>query len=763
MRSIQSRLYRLANRQGWGLCTIACAALAIAVADCTGEAPERETSWRDQLKSLPIAPPPVAEDWLVSQIDRPAGIYRAKHRHELVLDNGLIRRVFRLAPNAATVALDQLTTGGSFIRSVRPECELTIDGRTLAVGGLIGQPIHNYIDPAWLDTMSSDETALQFTDFEHGLIEPRFEWKPRLEWMSREPLWPPRGVHLILHFAASAEPPLQVEVHYELYDGLPLMCKWFVLHNGSQSPVHLESFASEILACVEADSEVGGGVNPRLPNLHVETDCTMVSMTGRSAQRETVRWLPDPTFTTQVNYQLQTPCLLECRSPLGPSIALAPNEQFESFRTWILAYDSTDQTRNGLALCRMYRTIAPWAQENPLIFHVRSADPSAVRDAIDQAAEVGFELIIMTFGSGFNIESEDPKYIGQVTALADEAHARGVALGGYSLLASRSVSPEDDVINPETGTPGGFATFGNSPCLASAWGESYFRKLYAFFEKTGCDVLEHDGSYPGDACASSKHPGHEGYDDSYWRQREIITMFYRWCRGRGIYLNVPDWYFLSGSSKTGMGYRETNWSLPRAYQEIIERQNIHDGTRYKTPTMGWMFVPLTEYQGGGEAATIEPLYEHIDHYERRLQNLLGAGAQACFRGPRLFDTAETRDMVKSWVVWFRQHRAILESDVVPLRRPDGRDWDGLLHVQPQPTADSSSRGLAVLYNPLEKPITREIRLPLYYTGLRHAAHLTFSDGTSRQVELDDQGNVHVSVEIPAKGMTWVVVRASREE
>ena len=31
--------------------------------------------------------------------------------------------------------------------------------------------------------------------------------------------------------------------------------------------------------------------------------------------------------------------------------------------------------------------------------------------------------------------------------------------------------------------------------------------------------------------------------------------------------------------------------------------------------MGWMMVPLTEYHGGGAAATIEPLHEHLAHYE----------------------------------------------------------------------------------------------------------------------------------------------------
>jgi hypothetical protein len=31
-----------------------------------------------------------------------------------------------------------------------------------------------------------------------------------------------------------------------------------------------------------------------------------------------------------------------------------------------------------------------------------------------------------------------------------------------------------------------------------------------------------------------------------------------------------------------MGYRETNWSLPRAQQHIHARQNLYDGTWDKT-------------------------------------------------------------------------------------------------------------------------------------------------------------------------------------
>jgi hypothetical protein len=203
-----------------------------------------------------------------------------------------------------------------------------------------------------------------------------------------------------------------------------------------------------------------------------------------------------------------------------------------------------------------------------------------------------------------------------------------------------------------------------------------------------------------------------------------------------------------------MGYRESNWSLPRDEQEIIERQNIFDGTWEKTPSMGWMFVPLTEYQGGGEAATIEPLKDHLPHYETRLANLFGAGVQACYRGPRLYDSDETKAVVQKWVSFYKAHRAILDSDIIHLRRADGRDWDGWLHVNPR----LPECGLAVFYNPLNESIQRKIQVPLYYTGLINRATVRHEDGSSEEVTLGRDYSAEVNVKIAARGRTWLVLR-----
>jgi hypothetical protein len=218
-------------------------------------------------------------------------------------------------------------------------------------------------------------------------------------------------------------------------------------------------------------------------------------------------------------------------------------------------------------------------------------------------------------------------------------------------------------------------------------------------------------------------------------------------------LNVPDWYVLAGANKCAMGYRETNWSLPRAEQEIIERQNMYDGTWGKTQSMGWMFVPLSQYHGGGAEATIEPLKDHLPHYEARFGNLLGYGVQACYRGPRLFDSPETKTLVTKWVSFYKQHRDVLDNgDIIHLRRPNGLDWDGIIHANPA----GKEKGLACLYNPLTEEITREIRVPLRYTGLKKTARVSIDGGAPQGLTLNDDREATLTLKIPAQGRTFLL-------
>lgn len=926
------------------------------------------------------------KDWLVDNSGYRATLTEDTDRGEIVLSNGLIRRRFRLAPNAATVAFDNLVTGQAVIRGIKPEAEVEIDGQSFQVGGLKGQPNYAFMTEAWMDQLSSSPSAMEFIGYEQGMPKERVKWA-RVRHHHPDAVWPPRGVYLRMDYrmpriltedteidspansgfgrkrlvhddfrqvsdvwtrheskahprssfenegklgeiytpanscvfvertvpadtrvveavidpgtdmSATWGPGLAirwkgktikfnlrpgkssqtqtafgvwdgqtehyeltvdnlpdttkpwklrlrmengkifceagkagwhwmlvktlamddsmsgptkvrvgklgragdardystpgdlvrlhvqsfsaygvkgealsqtnasttdadankdgadgivVSVHYELYDGIPAMSKWITVKNRSDREIVVNRFKSEILAAVEYSASVEEKAEQfPLPNLHVETEYAFGSMSAGGASAASVHWTQDPDYLTQVNYARQNPCLLEVGPDVGPQQTVVPGETFESFRAFVLPHDSYDRERNGLAVRRMYRTVAPWVTENPLMMHVRYADWKSVKTAIDQCAEVGFEMVILTFGSGFNIENNSAEYMAKMTDYANYAKSKGIEIGGYSLLASRRVGGGHDVVMPEGQRP----KFGNSPCIGSQWGQAYFDKLYAFYKTTGFTLLEHDGSYPGDVCHSEAHPGHAGYDDSQWHQWRVISDFYKFCREEGVYLNVPDFYYLAGSNKCGMGYRETNWSLPRAQQVIHTRQNIFDGTWAKTPSMGWMFVPLTQYHGGGQAATIEPLKDHLDHYELMLASNLGAGAQACYRGPRLYDTNETKALVQKWVDWYKRHRRILESDLIHLRRADARDLDYWLHVDPA----GEEKGLLMVFNPLDRAVSRQIQVPLYYTGLDTVAEIREKAGASKTYHLDRHYAVSLPVQLGARAVTWFVI------
>ncbi len=696
---------------------------------------------------------PVAVDWLVTPVRRAAGVYRGDDPHAIMLDNGLLRRTFRLAPNGATVALDNLVTGASLLRGVKPEALLTLDGRAYKVGGLLGQPDYAFLLPQWVGLLTNDPSAFQLADFSVSQPEMPVQWQRRRHAASLP--WPPPGIAVSFEYRGpdAATGAVVVTVHYELYDGLPLLGKWLSVSNGTDRVLTLDGVATEVLAAVEAESAVDERPTNRwrLPPITVMSDYSFGGMDPVTSSRVT-QWLPDPDYTTQVHFERQTPCLLVCRPPIGPGVRIPPGGGFKSFRVYLLAQDSDTRERQGLAVRRAERVLAPWITENPIMMHVRNSDTATFRQAVNQCAAVGFEMIIYTFWSGLDMENEDPAYLAHIKADVDYAHAHGLEVGAYSLLSSRRIDDADDVINPATGRPGG-AIFGNAPCLGSRWGEEYFRKIKRFIAATGLDLLEHDGPYPGDVCAATNHPGHHGLADSQWTQWRTSAGFYGWCRARGIYVNAPDFYFFTGSNKTGMGYREANWSLPRAQQVLHGRQNIYDGTWEKTPTMGWMMVPLTEYQGGGAAATLEPLSQHLPDYEAHLANNFGAGVQACYRGPRLYDTPATQALVTKWVHWFKQYRDILESDIIHLRRADGRDLDYFLHVNPT----LGHRGLAMIYNPLDHPVRRTLMLPLYYTGLSDSARIRQEEGKPRRYKLDRAYRVAVPVAVPAHGRTWLVV------
>ena len=107
--------------------------------------------------------------------------------------------------------------------------------------------------------------------------------------------------------------------------------------------------------------------------------------------------------------------------------------------------------------------------------------------------------------------------------------------------------------------------------------------------------------------------------------------------------------------------------------------------------------------------------------------------------------------------FYKANRRILDGDLIHLRRATGRDWDGWLHVDPDPNAPT--RGLAFFYNPTQETIRREIVVPLYYPGLTQKATVRLGDSDLNlsepfDVDLNGRGEAVVEIEIPAESYSW---------
>src|ERR1041385_47210 len=323
-------------------------------------------------------------DWLVRTTIEPAGVYKTDDGKEIILYNGLIKRSFRIQPNVACIDFVNLASGEQMLRAVEPEARLTINGKPVNVGGLYGQKQKAYLLKEWVDDLKAHEQDFQFKGFTvSSTIRPYVKWNARL-WASNKQL--PTGKTLTFIYSGTDQlKDLVVKVNYEIYDGSPLICKWLSVENRSKESIRIDQAVNEILATPEEESAVVGKVDQmKAPHgIYIESNYAFNNAMKADLSDQTTHWKADSTYTSQVNYDYNTPCLLEVYPSFGIGLKLQPGETFNSIRTNELLLDNYDRERNGLAQRKMYRTIAPWTTENPIFMHLVSSDPEKVKSCID--------------------------------------------------------------------------------------------------------------------------------------------------------------------------------------------------------------------------------------------------------------------------------------------------------------------------------------------------------------------------------------------
>eukprot|EP00123_Amoebidium_parasiticum_P011300 comp20632_c0_seq1/m.26704 comp20632_c0_seq1/g.26704 ORF comp20632_c0_seq1/g.26704 comp20632_c0_seq1/m.26704 type:complete len:761 (-) comp20632_c0_seq1:19-2301(-) len=700
-----------------------------------------------------------AKDWLVHDIKDPVSVTTSDDKTILKLDNGLTSRVFRLSPSFGTINLISHQRGGvSALRSIGfPEAVVRLDGIRYEIGGLRVKP--GTQSAAFLDRDNlefvADENAWVFNGHYVSFPKAPFMWTPGARHSPKDASWPPKGVNLRFDFKPPANVKdehkgVVVSVHYEMYQGAPIISKWVSVDC---------AMCSSNVVVDEVVVETLGVTREYSPNLYEWTGVFINQGTTVAERREYMQVFFSLPYNVKVDWPRdkwveggENP-ILNVSYASGPSDMLQPTNHnvHTTFRCIMLLSDSYEPERASLSRRRMYRLLAPQIQENPMFFHLSEVTDEGVKLAVDQMAEVGFDMLIFSFGSAFRLESTDLNEWNRIKRYVDYANSKGIEVGGYDLVCmtrgqygwSRS---KKYAAQTETGE------FGAHSCFASDWYDFLLNQTLSLFEYTGLSMIEADGPYPGTPCYSTEHTHHSSHSDSIDKATRLQAKYFQTLAEKGYFVNQPDWYFFQGSHKRVMGYSEQQFSLPRWEDVSVSRMGMYDDTYYYPPTMGWMFLPLTEYEGGGSAAEFEPFSEHRLEYEWALAQYLGYGVAACYRGPRLYDNEETKAMVMKWTTFYRRYRQELIGDVIHVRRADMQGVDAILHVTPS----LSNKGLAMIFNPTSHRISQNLTIPLYYTGIWNSARV-LKEGdeiTARVLPVDREYTVGLELDMMPKSITW---------
>ena len=113
----------------------------------------------------------------------------------------------------------------------------------------------------------------------------------------------------------------------------------------------------------------------------------------------------------------------------GPADAAGPTgfaeedegePDFVSPSALTLWHDSAEAERVGLGIRALHRTLTPQLTESPLYLHCTRTDRDGLHQCLDQSADVGLDMVILSFGTNQDHESEDERYVAAMRRVIEE-------------------------------------------------------------------------------------------------------------------------------------------------------------------------------------------------------------------------------------------------------------------------------------------------------------------------------------------------------
>ena len=131
---------------------------------------------------------------------------------------------------------------------------ISVEGHPFHVGGIRTEIPRAYLNRTALKTnMTADPNCFRFTGYYINPVHERYPYKP-IRGAPQDTVWPPKGVHLALEFRAPKKlendpkfKEILVTVHYELYQGIPLLSKWVTISGPQQSKVNVQIIKTKLV------------------------------------------------------------------------------------------------------------------------------------------------------------------------------------------------------------------------------------------------------------------------------------------------------------------------------------------------------------------------------------------------------------------------------------------------------------------------------------------------------------------------------------
>ncbi len=649
--------------------------------------------------------------WVVDgKLDLPSKIEEKDGR--VIMDNGLVKRVFDLEQNFMTVEYVNQYTGINLLDETNLQADVRM---TLNDQYEDGDSASDYL--CYVGGVDDKVPTFVYDGYtvEEKVKEPyHWEYDERMSPPSmKDTKWPADGKSLVVNFKApeNIDPKyagVKVQVRYEMYDGIPTISKSVNITNEGKEDVIVHRLTTEALPVptslqdalhMDSDMNMGNNNHDRNNGQYIFKQWEDL---GNGSGLMVSRYAID--LENQVNmFKLDN-------DNFGPNYRLKEGETFESYKLYELFRSSSYFEWQTLEVKKMYRVLFPQTADAPLIYHCISSDPATLRRAIDEAANAGFTMVLMSFGSGINTENTDPAYMAKYKEVFDYAHSKGIMMGAYMMLTARGGGETHNGI------------WNTMRCINSETSHQTMENTLTFIDHTGLDCLEIDGSYPGSLCEYKEHGGHEGIEDSVVKQWEAgVRDYYKELRARNVYINAPDWHYMAGASMGVMGYVEAGFNVTPLEQLIYGRAMSYYGTFEKLPAMGWTLVPLSSYQGGSDSS-FWPYNEKIMEYDFMVGMNMLSGVVGSYRGSNgLYQEGASQNVMETWGEFYNKYREILNADMIHIAPPLPVDInsnktkaiDGFLHASTM----SEQKGLAAFFNQTGETVTQKVTIPLYYTGL----------------------------------------------